>query len=50
MEDRGLQGNENVTEALSREIKWDIVQASLEEFRDKSKIFLTNALKAENVI
>lgn len=50
LEDRGLQGNENVTEALLREIKWEIVQASLEEFRDKSKTFLTNALKAENVI
>lgn len=50
LEDRGLQGNENVKKCLSKEINWDEVQDSLEKFRDKSKSFLTEALKKENVI
>lgn len=50
LEDRGLQGNENVKICLSKEINWDEVQDSLEKFRVKSKSFLTEALKKENII
>ena len=50
LEDRGIQGNENVKNCLSKEVNWDIVQDSLDQFRNKSKTFLTEALKKEKVI
>ena len=50
LESRGIQGNENVKKCLSQEINWNRVQDSLDQFRNKSKTFLMDALKKDKVI
>jgi len=45
LKDRMLDGTEEVSELIEKEINYDVIDKKLEEFREKSKEFLRGALK-----
>lgn len=50
LNDRKIEGDEDVKSCLDREINWDIVQNELEAFRSESFAWLLKSLRAGNIL